>query len=185
VSPRARTIVRWLAWIGGVALVVVLGSGLWVTFRYRPDAAGTTLAMVRLHRWSSYIVGLAAVTIMVICAPRPGLRVYIAITSFVLLDVVFRNAAHRLLWDQVGLAAVTIGREVRGMFFLHHPAVFVRVDGHEYSWERFRALFWLHAVVFPLAMAATFVWAVLWARGLRRRQSERESREETPDAIRS
>jgi hypothetical protein len=141
--------------------------------------------MVRLHRWSSYVVGLAAVTIMVICAPRPGLRVYIAITSFVLLDVVFRNAARRLLWDQVGLAAVTIGREVQGMFFLHHAAVFVRVEGHEYSWAHFRALFWLHAVVFPLAMAATFVWAILWSQRIRRRQpSAKNSSAETRVAIR-
>jgi hypothetical protein len=65
-----------------------------------------------------------------------------------------------LVWDQVGLLAVTTGREVRGMFFLHHPAVFVRVNGHEYSWQDFRDLFWLHSVLVPIAMAVAFAWAM-------------------------
>jgi hypothetical protein len=164
VSPRARTTVRWLAWIGGIALVVLLASGVYVTFRYRPDATGTALAMVRLHRWSSYVVALAAIGVLLLAAPWRTLRAWIPVVVFLVALVVALVSGARLVWDQVGLFAVTTGREVRGMFFLHHPAVFVRVNGHEYSWEGFRDLFWLHSVLVPMAMAVAFAWAMLLAR---------------------
>ena len=159
-SPRARTGVRWLSWIGGIALVVSLASGLYVTFRYRPDATSTTLAMVRLHKWSSYVVALAAIGVLQLAVPWRTLRAWIPVVVFVAALVVALVSGARLVWDQVGLLAVTTGREVRGMFFLHHPAVFVRVNGHEYSWQDFRDLFWLHSVLVPIAMAVAFAWAM-------------------------
>ena len=74
----------------------------------------------------------------------------------------------RLVWDQVVVFAVTVGREVQGMFFLHHAAKAVRVDGHEHEWEHFRNLFWLHSVVFPVVMGLAFALAMVWSRRLRR-----------------
>jgi quinol-cytochrome oxidoreductase complex cytochrome b subunit len=184
VTPRARTAVRWLAWVGGVALIVVVVSGVWVTFRYRPDATGTTLAMVRLHKWSGVLIGPIAVAIVIPLIPRRGLRVYFAVLGVFLAWVLTSATGRRLRWDQVVVFAVTVGREVQGIFFLHHPARAVRVDGHEYSWEYFRDLFWRHAVVLPLLMAVAFVWAILWARRIRSRQPDMESSAETPAAIR-
>jgi len=183
VSPRARTAVRWLAWVGGIALVVLVVSGVYVTFRYRPDAAGANLGMVRLHKWSSYVVGLAAIVLMVLVVPRRIMRAWIPIATFFVAFTFAAVSGARLVWDQVGLFEVTPGHDVQGMFFLHHAALFVRVNGHEYSWGHHRNGFWLHAVVLPLVMAAAFAIAVLWARRLRR-QSEMKSSAETPAAIR-
>jgi hypothetical protein len=184
VSPQARTAVRWLAWIGGIALVVVLATGAYVTFRYRPDANGTTRAMVRIHKWSSYTLGFAALCTMLVLVPRRALRVVVPIAFFVVLWSLCGRWGTKLAWDQVALAAVTTGRGVEGIFVRHDAVKFVLVDGHEYSWEHFRTFFWLHAVVFPLAIAATFVWAILWSRRIRRRQPDMKSSAETPAAIR-
>jgi len=183
VSPRARTAVRWLASIGGIALVVLLVSGVYVTFRYRPDAAGSDLGMVRLHKSSALFLGPIGVVLLTLMIPRRVVRVYLAVLVFFLAWVVTTASGHRLSWDQVGLFAVTPGHDVRGMFFLHHSALFVRVNGHEYSWMDHRNLFWLHAAVLPLVIAAAFVWAVLWARRLRR-QPDMKSSADTPAAIR-
>ncbi len=182
-SPRARTAVRWLAWIGGIALLVLVATGVYVTFRYRPDASGTDLAMARLHRWSGIVVGPVAVVITALLIPRRVLRVYVAVLVFFVAWTFTTATGRRLVWDQVGLSEVTVGHDVHGVFFLHHPAVFVLVDGHEYSWEHFRNLFWLHSALLPMVMAAAFVGGILWARRLRR-QPDVKSSAETPAAIR-
>jgi len=183
VTPQARTAVRWIAWIGAVALVVLVVSGAYVTFRYRPDARGGDLGMVRLHKWSSYVVGPAGIALMLLIVPVRVLRVWLLTAAFFVFFVLAAVSGARLVWDQVGLFAVTTGHDVRGVFFLPHAALFVRVNGHEYSWEHHRNVFWLHAVVLPAVMAATFVGLVLWARRFRR-QPDMKSSAETPAALR-
>lgn len=182
-NPRARSAVRWLAWIGAVALVVLVVSGVYATFRYRPDAEGRDLGMVRLHKWSSYVVGVAAIAVMLLVVPARVVRVWVFTAVFFVAFVFAAASGARLVWDQVGLFAVTQGHDVRGMFFLPHPALFVRVNGHEYSWVNHRNLFWLHSVVLPVVMIAAFTWVVLWARRLGR-QPDGESSAATPAAIR-
>ena len=181
-SARARTAVRWLGLVGGIARVVLLASGIYVTFRYRPDAAGADLAMVRLHRWSSFVLGVAGLVIIFLLMPRRRARLWFALACFLVAWIFAIATGRPLAWDQVGLREVSVGHDVRGIFFRHHAAVFVRVDGHEYSWEHFRNLFWLHAAVFPLAMGLAFALAMVWARRLRR-QPDVKSSADTPAAI--
>ena len=179
-SLHARTAVRWLAWISGVALVVVVATGGYAMFRYRPDATGTTLAVQRMHAWFGYVLGAAAVTIIALVVPTWARRlVAVAVAVFVALFVFTVALGARLQWDQVALWAVTAGAHVRGVLFRDLAVKFVLVNGHEYSRGEFRGTLWLHAAFVPAAMAGVLAVAMVWSRRLRRQSAE------TPAAIRA
>jgi hypothetical protein len=170
VTPRARTAVRWLAWIGGIALGVLLITGVVLTYRYRPDATGALLACRRLHRGSAIVTGVAAAalaTVYTVALLRSSARAagvaIVAVAGVIAGFVWAARVGWRLAWDQVALWAVTTGFGYRGV--LHEgPVRYVLVNGHEASPAHMRWLFWLHAAVIPAALAALLAALAVWTR---------------------
>jgi quinol-cytochrome oxidoreductase complex cytochrome b subunit len=158
----------WL-WRATVAFaLVLLATGVWLSFFYRPDAPGTPdgVQFVRgVHRLSSVVVvPLSLVTAVVHVLARR--RSWPAATGLVLLMAALAFTGYLLPWDQLALWAVTIGTNFRGLVTaaFDDQVKFVLVGSREVSQATIRNWFIVHAAVLPVALAVCLA-------ALRRRSS--------------
>ena len=161
----------WL-WRATVAVgVVLLVTGVWLAFFYRPSvgsfgqpAHGDQLLRV-VHRTSSVlVVPLSLVTAVVHVLARRrswpvagGLFVLMAALAF---------TGYLLPWDQLALYAVTVRTDMRGLVTaaFDDEVKFVLIGGVEIGQDTLRRWFIVHAAVLPVLLAACLA-------ALRRRSS--------------
>jgi quinol-cytochrome oxidoreductase complex cytochrome b subunit len=187
--PRRATVdvvARVLVVALGVALVVLVATGIWLWRNYRPAAAmawndietldGHHEQGVRVaHRWASWAavwLGLALAVVVVRrwwvlrrTAGRPGGGpTAIAGVGVVLVLAAASFTGYLLPWDQLGLWAVTVGTNMRGFSPIFRDNVrFVLVGSSQISTTTYRRWFVVHVAVLSIAAAGSLA---LVARGL-------------------
>lgn len=170
-SPALRAWVRGTLAVLGGAFVVLLATGLWLVWNYRPiavdwavitDGPGwvRNVALVRFsHRGAASVITLAALALAVegvLLARATGRwRVVTPGVVTTTLAVAGGISGSVLAWDQVALRAVTAAENGTGFRLLYSPLVREwRVDGRAFSASEMPRWFWAHTTVVPLALGA-------------------------------
>jgi quinol-cytochrome oxidoreductase complex cytochrome b subunit len=173
VRPRRS----WLWRLTLVALglfVVLLLSGLYLTFRYRPvprrfgghtEGRGFVLdATVIAHRIAADLFVATTVVVAVLFlvrVRRPLGRAFVGATATLLFaaSVAAAVVSGTLLpWDQLALYAVTIGNTtdpVRGVLSFPPAVKYVLIGTSEVSPSTYSRTAWLHVLVIPLVIIGT------------------------------
>ena len=116
-----------------IALTIVVLTGAALTWRYRPDGGGPHYNLTPEVRWSRRLVRwheistLVAVPALVIWCVltirdrpplprRAGIVVGSTVMSIALVALTAR-AWQRVRWDQLGLWAITVGTDVKGLWY--------------------------------------------------------------------
>ena len=173
-GSRRRVVALWVV---GALFVILLATGLALTFRYRPDVSfGTRPAPSplftarRAHRLASFLF-----------VPAVGM---LAISSIGLFVVRRRRATSPTrCWQESArsrrrsrvssfrgtsssLLAVTVGTNMQGYvpILRGHDVKFVLIGSHEITTWPFSRWFWLHAVALPLFLVGMGVVVALKAR---------------------
>lgn len=162
---------RLLAWVAGVLSLVVVGTGLWATFRYRPDATGVGLGLQRLHALAG--IALAAVLVLGLAAlvwerrpdRRHGLPAFVVVAVLAVVLVLTVVGGRRLAWDQLVLGAVPDDLDAaRGVLLGDVALRFVVSDAREIAADDFRRQVWLHVLVLPVVTVLGAGFVVWWTR---------------------
>lgn len=171
------------------ALVAVLAlSGAMLTFRYRPDplaglggneAPSSLFTARNVHRLASWLLlvdlfVLAALVLMHSVAARRPWATLLPISVFAV--TVFAMWTGQLLpWDQLALAEVTVGRDLRGYgkILFGDDVRSVLIDNIEISPGALSSWFWSHSVVIPLALVVGLAAMARLSGGDRYRVSRR------------
>jgi quinol-cytochrome oxidoreductase complex cytochrome b subunit len=144
-----------------VALVVLLASGVWLWFNYRP----TSLWVRDLHRITSVVVAwlaLATVVLLIGRRIRTGSRGVVAGLTVGATAFAASFTGFLLPWDQLALWAVTVGSNTfDGVQTTFESRVkYVLIGSREVSMGTYR--FWaITHVVLGVLVAATLVLAWL------------------------
>jgi quinol-cytochrome oxidoreductase complex cytochrome b subunit len=173
-----------LAAFGSLLFVVLLASGLYLTFRYRPSSTvaprGVLLdTTVRVHQVAAYLLlidalALAVVVVLGTRGHRPLRRRIAAAVAAVAvsLTTVAAIVSGRLLpWDQLALWAVTTGNRVRSIRgVLDFPVVvrFVVIGTSEVDLSTYARTAWVHILVIPLVLVSVAALALVAARARHR-----------------
>lgn len=172
---RGRPLKRLLAWLvvaSGFLFLGVVGSGLWLGFRYLP---GSSVARVvrYVHGGLSYLLVAALVGVAAISAVLAGRSVSrrrwlvpVGAVGLLAVLVVALISGFALAWDQLALFAVT-GHGPGDLHGVFHAAFDDQVGfllfGHsEVTQSSYRGSLWIHIAIAPiLAMALTLgLWRV-------------------------
>lgn len=173
-SPALRVWIRWTHGVLVGAFVVLLVTGLWLVWNYRPIAVAWSaivdgpdwvrnVALMRFtHRGAASVLTMAALALLVegVLLVRGSGRVRLVTPAIAtaVLAVVGGISGSVLAWDQVALRAVTAAENGTGFRLLHSPLVREwRVDGRAFSADAMPRWFWSHTVVVPLVLAALLV----------------------------
>jgi quinol-cytochrome oxidoreductase complex cytochrome b subunit len=159
----------------GLTLVVLVVSGAWLWFNYRPEAAqqwaditgtpaGTSTWLRDVHRYTadaSFVLALLTLVLLLASRVGAGRRGVVAGVGVLLTALAASITGDLLPWDQVALWAVTVGSNtMKGMRPAFDSRVkYVLIDGHEVSLSTYR--FWAitHVVLGVLvAVAALLAW---------------------------
>ena len=149
------------------AFVVLLATGLWLIWNYRPDEAAiwANVRHLRGMEWvrrirtihriageGTAISGVAFGLLMVVDSIRR--RRWFSVPPGVLTMIVIPLAAFSgvlLAWDQLGLWAVTVGTDLSGFGFLfEHQVRSIYVGSSQISVDTFQRWFWVHTVALPI-----------------------------------
>ena len=163
--------------VGVVAalFVVLLVTGLLLTFRYRPDvseayasASGISyhapaFGARRIHRYASFLFvaavgGLAISSIgLFLVRRRAVFTAYPVIAGIAALAASFTGFL--LPWDQLSLWAVTVGTNMQGYTHIlrGHEVKFVLIGSREIQTADLSRWFWLHAVALPGVIVAILI----------------------------
>jgi hypothetical protein len=171
-APRdsVRIVLAWTLVVLLLLFAVLLGTGLWLTFDYRPTGPDLLFKGAPqppgqvLHRIAALaLMGVALLLIVETCwlaARRRFAPLPFAIGMFVLvLGAIISGLL--LPWDQLALRVITAHRDFEGFTWIHDGTVRYVLVGHsEISPGAFQVAFWVHvAVTAPLAAACgTVVW---------------------------
>jgi len=172
---------RVALWIVAVLLVILIATGIALTFRYRPTVnrpyASVTdleprspITLRGVHRLAAAVfvpaVGaLAIATIGLFLARRT--RAPIALSLFAGLATLAASFTGYLLpWDQLALWAVTVGTDMRGYapILRHGNVKYVILGSREIDVTTFNRWFWTHTVLIPVVIVAVLVALVMAAR---------------------
>jgi len=150
----------------------VLGTGVYATFRYRPDATGVGLGLQRLHAIAG--IALAVVVVLGLAAfvwerrpdRRHGLPAFVVVAVIGALLVIEVVIGWRIAWDQLALWAFTEGDldRYRGVLLRGLPLKFVVSDARIIDPTDFRRMAWLHALVLPVLVAVGAGFVLWWTR---------------------
>lgn len=179
---------RVLSAVVAVSVVVLIASGLLLTYRYLPslDFGGTarfwSLPQVvrRMHRLFAWLLLLVAAGLTVVTiVDRDGRRTTsvgrkqrptLTATVLVLLSGVTAFIGFLLPWDLLGVGAVTVGTNLRGYLPIlrssHYSVRFVERGSEQMGPDTVARWFWLHIAT---AALLTIVVASMLARDWVRR----------------
>jgi quinol---cytochrome c reductase cytochrome b subunit, bacillus type len=172
---RARS---WIARALLVELALLLATGVYLHFRYRPTATQTSddirsvdssirlaVALREVHRLCSLLFVATAVVAAVFAVWRPVTRRSTPFVAGALVVVAIAAAFTGLLlpWDQLALWAVTVGTNMRGYTWLFGDdrLRFVLMGGREIGLPTLRRWYVVHLA---LALPATALVTLLWQR---------------------
>ncbi|MFN8026114.1 MAG: hypothetical protein U0W40_07105 [Acidimicrobiia bacterium] len=158
-----------LAVVLGLDLVVLVVSGVFLAFRYLPDAASPsdTVGVARtahaVSAWVAVVGVVAAVVVLVAARADVRRRALFWCGAVLVVGSVGYGlvTGAGLAWDQLALWAVTTGNHVpRGVLALPDTVKFVLVGSDELSRGDFTTAAWIHVLVLPLVFlcAAAMVW---------------------------
>jgi quinol-cytochrome oxidoreductase complex cytochrome b subunit len=181
-------IARWLSWgrlavTAAVLLSVLLVTGLYLTFRYRPSGAfygprgdegrGFTLdAAVLVHQIAAYAllaVVLVASFLVVFRFRRSPLAqratTALAATFLPVVSVAAIASGVLLPWDRLAVSAVTTGSgaPIRGVLDFSLPVRDLLIGSHQVAPSSYARAVWIHILVIPVvlvAAAALLAWSV-------------------------
>jgi quinol-cytochrome oxidoreductase complex cytochrome b subunit len=160
--------VRTWVWRATVAFgFVLLVTGVWLSFVYRPTPLGTDEQQLLrvVHRvTASLFPGLALVLAVLHGVERRRSLPWGG--GVFLLALALSFTGYLLPWDQLALYAVTVGTNMRGMFdaTFNDQVKFVIVGGAEIDKSTLRNWFVVHAAVLPVLLTVCLA-------ALRRRSS--------------
>ena len=176
-----------------IALVVLVATGAWLWFNYRPTAEAawpTVRHLVRarsswvrsVHRVASSLAVVLALACFVLLSGRrlrAGQRGVVAGLALAVTALATSFTGYLLPWDQLALWAVTVGTNIKGAQAIFDARIkYILIGSREVSVSTYR--FWAIAhVVLGLLVAAAAVLA--W---LRTRES-RPAPEAEPELVRS
>jgi quinol-cytochrome oxidoreductase complex cytochrome b subunit len=164
----------------GVLLVVLIATGIALTFRYRPDVSVFSsvtslehrpiLTLRRVHRVSSQLfvlaVGcLAIASIGLFIARRRRIPIVFSILAGV-LAITASISGYLLPWDQLSLWAVTVGSNMRGYTSIlrGHSVKYVLLGSTEVGTPTVQRWFWVHSIVVPLLVVGVLTALLIAAR---------------------
>jgi quinol-cytochrome oxidoreductase complex cytochrome b subunit len=149
-----------------VLFLVLLGTGLWLVFRYQPSGSfrgARPAGWVRqTHRNASTLFIFSAlatfglsIAVSVERALKRGMPGWLVGLGMILGALALSFTGHLLRWDELALAPVRPG-EFRGFTFLFsHPEVrFVLIGSTEVAKNTVRQWFLLHTLALPVALVA-------------------------------
>jgi len=165
----------------GALLVLLIVTGVLLTFRYRPELEFanvqsldsprhvSTLRAVHRVGGSLFLAAIVAYAVagigLLVARHRP------AATAFPVLAVVVAAFAsfsgYLLPWDQLSLHAVTVGTNIRGYRrILRGTNInYVLVGRTEIGTAAFSRWYWVHSVGVPVVLLALVAGALLFSRG--------------------
>lgn len=170
---------RIAVWVVGALFVVLLGTGIALAFRYRPDvsyanAPGVGHASLftarHVHRLASLLfvpaVGALAISsggLFLVRRTRPAIALTVGAAVVVPVAAI---TGLMLPWDQLALRAVTVGTNLQGYgpILSGDRVKFVLIGNHELGTADFSRWFWLHSAAVPVVFAAIVIALVLAAR---------------------
>jgi len=159
-----------------ILLLVLLGTGLWLVFRYQPSGSfqgARPQSMLRVaHRVTStlfLLVALAAfglsIAVSVEGALKRGTPAWVAGLVIMVGALAAAFTGRVLPWDQLALAPVRAG-EFRGYGFLfgHSNVHFVLVGSAEVTKGTVRTWFFVHTAAIPVGLVAVGLGALRMTR---------------------
>jgi quinol-cytochrome oxidoreductase complex cytochrome b subunit len=155
---------KWVWWVTAAFTVVLVVTGVWLSFFYLPTSPPEQPMRV-VHRTASIGFPLPVLALGLLHAVERRRSWPWGAGAFVLaLGLSFTG--YLLPWDQLALYAVTIGTNMRGLVTaaFSNEVKFVLVGSREISQGTIRTWFVVHAAVLPVLLA-------LCLAGLRRRSS--------------
>ena len=163
---------RALVAVLAVLFLVLLGTGIWLAFRYQPSGSfrgARAQSWVRqTHQMASRLFIFTAlatfglsIAVSVERALKRGTPAWVVGLVTMLGALAASFTGFLLPWDQLALAPVRSG-EYRGYAFLFsHPEVkFVLIGAVEVGKTTVRNWFFLHTVAIPIALVAVGVVAL-------------------------
>ena len=170
---------RVAAWVVGALLVVLVATGVTLSFRYRPDISYANVADMEqrsmltarsAHRLASALflpaVGCLAIASIGLFLTRRdrGPVVFPLLAGGLTLAAAFTG--YLLPWDQLSLWAVTVGTDMRGYapILRGHRVKYVLLGSTEVSTATMSRWFWVHTAVLPLVIIGVLAALVVSAR---------------------
>ena len=157
--------------LGAVVAVaaVLAGTGVWLTFTYRPDAAqawpGLDSASAGIgwaqltHQAAAAVLVILLVTFLVVGIVAS--RRWRSATALLITTLALTWTGSLLPWDQLALWAVTIGSDYQGMLgaAFSDDVRFVLLGGSEVSQAALRLWLLVHTVALTAVFASLLVLA--------------------------
>lgn len=153
VEDGVDTTIRVAFAVLGVLLAVLVATGLWLTFDYRPGVDQPLRTLHRLASFAAVPVGLLVPAIAVARKRRAGVVVAVA---FLMALIAASMTGYLLPWDQLALWAVTVGERWSGVLDPFGDGVrFVIIGGAEVGIDTYRRWTVVHLVALPLLLVTT------------------------------
>ena len=170
-NPALRVALRWTLAAIALTFLVLLATGLWLSWNYRPPEAarwvidghlGNTAAWARrvqlLHRWTGVQLIVLAVGLLgeAIAWAISTHRLRRAVAGFAALIFVLLAdfSGFLIAWDELALFSVTIGTNISGFGSIFtNELLYVLVGRSVVGIDTIRRWFWIHTVATPLAIA--------------------------------
>ena len=169
-NPTLRLMLRWTLAALAFTFLVLLATGVWLIWYYRPSPIApwaidrhltATVEWTRrvqlLHRWAGVqliVLGVAFFVEGVVWAASTRRFRRAAIGLAALIAVLFADFCGFLIaWDQLALFAVTVGTDMHGFGpVFSNQTRYVLVGTAEISKDTFHRWFWVHTVAMPLTI---------------------------------
>jgi len=186
VDTTIRPLLRWTAAALALACGVLLVTGLWLVWNYRPTDGltfvpnaypGPSIAWIHRitiwHRWASIAaIALAiALFVEVVVAAARSRRAWTVAVALAppVLAIAGAVSGYRIAWDQLGVWAVTVGKNMMGYDGAFDEKLrFVQVGTRRLSADTFHRWYWFHIAVVPALVVAAVILTVVVHRRRRR-----------------
>jgi quinol-cytochrome oxidoreductase complex cytochrome b subunit len=177
-----RAVLRWTLIALAITFALLLTSGLWLVWNYRPTDgltfvpnayAGPSIAWTHRitiwHRWTSAVaVGLAiAVLVEVVIGAvlTRRWRAVVAAAGAPVLAAVAAVSGYLIAWDQLGLEEVTVGKNMMGYDAVFDAKLtFVAIGSQRVSPGTYHRWYWVHVAVVPGVVLALSLAIVVLSR---------------------
>ena len=169
-----RVAIRVAGWVVVGLLVVLVATGIALTFRYRPDVSSAYANVTSLEHRSVFSARSVHRFAAVLLLPAVGCLTIACIGLFVVrhdhrwialplvagaLTVGAGISGYLLPWDQLALWRVSVGTNMQGYMPIlrGHDVKFVLIGAQEMSTATFSRWFWVHSVAVPVALVGVLL----------------------------